>query len=481
MIPGGPARRRGRAILALVTLLPVVLALAVYAFALRGVRLGGDEPHYLIMADSLLSDHSFELRGAYERDVETRAIFGRIDPHMLLVGDRWMPYHTPGLSILIALPQRLAGERGVRVALCLLMGLLPWSLVTWLRGRVGLRDAAWLTIGVVACTPALFGASRVFPDLPAGIIATACALWLADRPGRDTRAVAWLLAGVAGGLLAWLNVKYYGTAGVLLLGFVAVAIVEARTGRRHGATLALAGAACVLAGVWALLQFNVWAYGPSFGGREMRELTTSFSRAGEMFLGLHFDQSQGLFVRNPLLLAGVFFLPIFIRRQPVAACFWAALYLSLILPNALEMARFGGGAPTARFTWSAIWLWAVPIGVGLAAFPRLRRFVPAAVGVALAYQAALGVRWLPAPGTLYPVLAEQLDKRDSLFPIALRPFLPSFYFWDFSSYWTYGPNIAAYALTIVLLVTGIVVARRSQRASGLSGRPPSSLALSLEP
>jgi hypothetical protein len=457
-----PASRAAWASVALATILPVALSLLAYAFAFRTLRLGGDEPHYLIMADSLLSDHSFELRQAYERDASTRAIFGRIAPHMLQVGEKWMPYHTPGLSMLVAPALWVGGERGVRVVLCLFLALLTWSILAWLRRRVELGDAAWLTLGITICTPILLGGTRVFPDLPAGIIATACALWMLDRPGRDGRAFGWVIVGVASGFLAWLNVKYYGTSAVLLLACIGIAALEARAGRRRAALQALGGAAFLSAVVWALLQFNAWAYGPSFGGREMRELTTSFSRGAEMFLGLHFDQSQGLFLRNPLLLAGVLFLPVFVRRQPVAAAFWGLLYLSLILPNSLEMARYGGGAPSARFTWSAISLWSVPIGIGLASLPRLRRFIPAAVSIALAYQAVLAVRWMPAPGTLYPVLAEQLEARDSLFPAGLRSMFPSFYFWDFSSYWTYGPNLAAYAITAGLLAAGVVLARRAE-------------------
>jgi hypothetical protein len=43
--------------------------------------------------------------------------------------------------------------------------------------------------------------------------------------------------------------------------------------------------------------------------------------------------------------------------------------------------------------------------------------------------------------------------RQSL-PSPLRPFVPSFYFWDFSSYWTYPPNIAAFGLVLALLTMG---------------------------
>jgi hypothetical protein len=139
---------------------------------------------------------------------------------------------------------------------------------------------------------------------------------------------------------------------------------------------------------------------------------------------------------------------------------WTAVYLSLIVPNAFELARYGGGAPAGRFGWSAAWLWIVPIGffVGDASAStavRTRHAVKAIVCACLAYQALLAIRWLPSPHMLFPVLEENLALRDSLFPVALRAWLPSFYFWDFHSYWTYGPNVIAYLVVAGLLMSGV--------------------------
>lgn len=78
------------------------------------------------------------------------------------------------------------------------------------------------------------------------------------------------------------------------------------------------------------------------------------------------------------------------------------------------------------------------------------------VAVALAYQTALAVRWLAAPQRLFPNLDEP---RDSLFPDALRPWLPSFYFWDFSSYWRFAPNVVAMACVVLLIVAGALASR----------------------
>src|SRR5262249_12974747 len=155
------------------------------------------------------------------------------------------------------------------------------------------------------------------------------------------------------------------------------------------------------------------------GFRHANELTTSFGRGAEIFLGLHLDQSQGMFVQQPLLLAGVAAFPLFIARRRGLALLWILLYLSLILPNALELTRYGGDGPDGRFAWSAAWLWAVPIGyVVEAAHGALAPWVRRAAIAAWLYQAALALRWLRTPDLLFPALDEHLALRDSLFPFA---------------------------------------------------------------
>ena len=82
----------------------------------------------------------------------------------------------------------------------------------------------------------------------------------------------------------------------------------------------------------------------------------------------------------------------------------------------------------------------------------------------LVYQAMLAVRWLADPGVLYPRLEEDLARRNSLFPIWMRAWLPSFYFWDFSSYWTYPPNLGSYGALGLLLLGGARM-NRTRRAA----------------
>jgi hypothetical protein len=216
----------------------------------------------------------------------------------------------------------------------------------------------------------------------------------------------------------------------------------------------------ILIGPIALLVFNIEAYGNPYGARGTAELTTSGLRALLIFLGLHFDQSQGMFLQQPLLVAGVAAFVPFVRARPRLALFWLAAYASLMVPNSLELARFGTAGPDGRFGWSAEWLWVIPIGV-LAGTGRARfeRWIKPLVAAAVAYQVALALRWVPDPMSLFPRLQEQLALRDSLFPVWMRAVMPSYYLWDFRSYLTYGPNVAAIAIAVAIMVGGAILLR----------------------
>jgi hypothetical protein len=111
-----------------------------------------------------------------------------------------------------------------------------------------------------------------------------------------------------------------------------------------------------------------------------------------------------------------------------------------------------------------VWLWVVPLGYLFEGRDEpWHRYVKPVVIACLVYQALLAARWLREPRVLFPSLEENLAARNSLFPVGLRAWLPSFYFWDFSSYWTYRPNVVAYATIGLLLLSGLL-GRRADAA-----------------
>jgi hypothetical protein len=443
---------------------PVLVTLVLFFARTHLMPVLGDQPHYLIMADSVAGDFDLDLRNNYERDFERPVILGKAAPHAVDVGGRWMPFHAPGLSILLALPFVLGGGLACRITLCVLAGLLPYTLFRWFSRAMTRQSAAWLAIATVLSVPVLFGASQIFPDLLTGIVATMLVVWLANRAD-DERPIGatttwggyWLVSG----LLPWLNYKFAPTTVVLALGG---AWVARRASRRGGSPGPWTTCPLIAIGPVALLVFNYRAYGSLIGPRGAPELTTSGFRALLIFLGLHFDQSQGMFAQQPLLLVGVAALVPFIRARPRLAVFWLMAYLSLIVPNSFELSRFGMMGPDGRFGWSAEWLWMIPIGfLAGSARTRFERWVRPLAAAALAYQAALAVRWVAAPMELYPVLEEQLSRRDSLFPVWMRAVVPSYYLWDFRSYLTYPPNVVAVIGMVAVMAAGAILLRPAER------------------
>ncbi len=441
----------------IVAAVPVLLALAAYAATAASVPLGGDEPHYLIIVDSLVHDHDLRLQNNYEGDAATSAIYGPMAPHVYQIPEGWAipagwwPYHGVGLPALVALPFAVDGVRGARVTLCLFAGLMAFAFARWLTPIAGERVAVWTVVGTMVTLPVLFGSTQLYPDLPAGVIVAALACWLLARVPQSVRG--WALFWLAAGLLPWLHIKFAGTTVVLAAAGATKVWWMKRQGDARPARVAAATMPLVAVGIVLLAAWHLSIAGSILGFRRTTtELTDSPGRALMIFLGLHLDQSQGMFFAQPLFLAGVASLVPFVRASPLVASFWAALYLSLIVPNSMELARYGLGGPAGRFGWSAMWLWLVPIGFVLERHKSRAEPVVRVCAIAgCVYQAVLALRWISQPGVLWTNLD---DPGVSIFPRAMTSWLPSFATWDFTSYLHNPVNQLAMFVVLALVIAG---------------------------
>ena len=337
VVAGGdvPVRRR--------LFLPLAFALLVIAAGRSHVAVGpqGDEPHYLMVADSLLRDFDVSLERDYAEGRYAAFHDAPLAPHFRVRGRGGAIYslHAVGLSILILPAWALAGYAGVTVFMALVAALVAREVREWVRaltGRDGLAEGAgWLA---VLTPPLAHYAGLVFSEVPAALVLS-LGLRLARRaePGVG-RGVA---IGLAAALLPWLNARY-----ALLAAVVVVHALWRHPSRRM---LLSVLAPCALSASAILLYhhslYGFWNPSRVYGRNPEFALAT----LPEGLPGLLLDQEFGLLVYAPLLalaLPGLFFW--FRRDRRGALAIGAAALAVMLTAGAWHMWR-GGFNPPGRF------------------------------------------------------------------------------------------------------------------------------------
>src|SRR6266536_1456357 len=125
------ARARPRALFAVAWAALLVLGL----FYTTRLRVSGDEPHYLLMAQSLWREGDLDLRDNLEREDWREYTPGPITPHFAAprADGRPFPAHSPGLPLLLAPLYALGGRPLCIAALTLLAAML--SVEIWRAAR----------------------------------------------------------------------------------------------------------------------------------------------------------------------------------------------------------------------------------------------------------------------------------------------------------------------------------------------------------
>jgi hypothetical protein len=325
-------------------LLPVILVLyAAIAWRVQA-RVGphGDEPHYLMVAESILRDRDLELERDYAEQRYRAFTHETLTPHYRVRGREGAIYsvHAIGLSILILPAYALGGYVAVSLFMALLAALLVHELRELLRDASASDAVAEGVAWLLALSPPLVQyVGLVFTEIPAALV-IARTLRLARRPEGWTpwTTASWAVPLV---LLPWFNARYAPVTAILL----AYALL-ARPARRMGAmVVAAAGASAVALALYHFALYGffdprlVWGRRPEFA---LATLT-------EGLPGLALDQEFGLLPYAPVLALCAAGLVRLARDRTRQA--WTVLALAAVVvgtAGAWHMWR-GGFNPPARF------------------------------------------------------------------------------------------------------------------------------------
>jgi hypothetical protein len=364
----------------------------------------GDEPHYLLISESIISDGDLRV---YDDSVTTTPV--HLDNPSVAEPIRDVPHvareskgysiHGIGLPVVLSLPYLLGGVTGAKFAMAALAALWPFLFYRVVYRITGSKLLAVLVALTLACgLPYLAASNQIFPDLLGGLIilyvVERTATLLSSKESGPSSYTA-LFATTLIAFLPWLHLRLTAPALVLLGGY---AYARVATDKRYpflpivpvGLSLALFG------------FYNQVAFGNPVGPYTSGAISLDVKKVGMIFLGLHLDRMQGMFTQQPLLLLGLVGIVPLVRAAPRFAILLGTLYLSIIVANAAHTNWYGGFSFAGRFGWAAISLWVFPLSYALKhLWGRTKVLVFALSACALALQVWFATKWLLHDWFLY--------------------------------------------------------------------------------
>ena len=330
---------------------------------------GGDEPHYLIITQSLIEDHDLRIENNH-RNGDYRAYYaGELPkPDFRRRGRNNEIYsiHAPGLPAIVAPAFAIAGYHGVVVFLILLASAgsaLSWLLTSRVTGR---DDAAWFGWAAVTfAVSGIFHSFMVYPDGLGGVI-TLTGVWALLRTEEESasgseRTGPWWLHGAALAALPWIHTRF-----ALIAGSLGALIILRLSTTRNAAGKAVAFLTIPAISAICWVGFFIAIYGtpdPS-APYANEEGSAAFIPGG--LTGLFFDQRFGLLAYAPVLVVafaglGAMLLDRRWRRLGFELLFVLVPYLIAVTHFAMW---WGGHSAPARFFVPMLPLLAIPAGVG---------------------------------------------------------------------------------------------------------------------
>lgn len=179
----------------------------------KRIRPTGDEPHYLMISESIRKDGDFDLKNNYEEDRNTKKIIGPVDVenHTTPKDGKLYSIHSIGTSCLTLIGYSIFGITGARISLALLAGIIPF--LFYQLGKIfhlSPKEAAVIAVFYSVSLPFPMVAGQIFPDLPTGILLTfvfTILFMLETKRSFENKNILYFVCGVGCGCLAWFHTK----------------------------------------------------------------------------------------------------------------------------------------------------------------------------------------------------------------------------------------------------------------------------------
>ena len=335
----------------------------------------GDEPHYLVIAQSLLRDGDLKIQNNHVRGDYREYYESDLEPHYLTRGTDREIYsiHPIGISVVLAPAYYFGGYPLVVATLLLIAATAATIAWRWTVATLNAPGAATFAWAAIVCTaPYLLNTFTVYPEIGAALAVIFAFVWTLPRQQQRPGMGRWIAAALAIAALPWLSTKYAPMSAALLV------VVLLRLSENKPAALLRNANAWTVVAIYAFalaawFGFFYWIWGtplPMAPYGSMTQTSPWNLRAGGP--GLLFDQEYGLVALAPVyILAATGLIRMWrsdgpLRRQAIEIMFIFAALLATVGAFGIW---WGGSAAPGRPITSGLPLLLLPIAVAFRAAP----------------------------------------------------------------------------------------------------------------
>jgi hypothetical protein len=410
--------RRAALTLAAVLLVPYVALLPYHNSVMPTAS---DEPHYLIIMQSLVFDRNLDLTNNYASEAYREFYPDQLpDIHAIQVGPWQYPIRDLGLPLIASLPFAIAGRAGVVGLMSLVAVALAAQLYLACRDlRIAHRPAFLGTALACVTHPVLTYTTQIYPELLAALGFVTAARLL--RAGRGSTPLALAGASVCIGVLPWLSTRaaLIAVGVALVIAYCAMRPLPIPTLSSAQRAIRVAAAALPFLVLLAALSFVNWRlFGRFMPGAgyylvsDQQPILTFAPHVGT--LGLLFDRTFGLIPRAPIyLVAALGVVALWGRASTSLVALFLGWLVAFVYVASLAF-WWADGGPPSRYLVAGLPFLAVLLAAGLERLESLPAAVWRAVAAGLAaFSVFIAYVYAVLPNIRYDIAVDiRLTERD---------------------------------------------------------------------
>ncbi|HZX11308.1 MAG TPA: hypothetical protein VFG01_10235, partial [Acidobacteriota bacterium] len=333
----------------------VIFSTASFVLYTQNIQLSGDEPHYLMVAQSLVEDGDFNLENNIKNKTYYKYLPIDISFHGKIYNKRYLSYHMPGLSFVMipfyALFNLLGGlipaALFFRLAASVINAFFALALYAVLKIQFPKKKITGIWLLFICLYPLIFHSIHLYPELPAAALLMGAFIFAFGKNKK------YILSGLFLSLVAWFHVKYYPVLLILAV-FIIIQIIREKKFMQAGWFFLFPLLNFGLLLIFLKTLYNTFNPADIFPGQDY--FVAPLILRIKVFLAYFLDQRDGLLFYCPIFI--LLFLGLKKRIKNQNILLWIGLSYPIL--HAFTTVR-GAYSPAGRPVMFVCWIFMILI------------------------------------------------------------------------------------------------------------------------